>query len=148
MNKHLYAIFCGLAFWLGCINGRLEGATADSSKKTVWPDTDGPTPADYVNPLVETAKSRWFFFASACRPFGMVGLSPDTRLGADWRHGYLYDDDQIQCFSHIHAWQLSGVPVMPITGELHAPQNSRTRMRLFIPAITRFFSSVTASLRN
>jgi len=122
MTKHLYAIFCGVAFWLGCFNGRLEGATTDSSKKTAWPETGVPTPADYVNPLVETAKSRWFYFASACRPFGMVGLSPDTRLGADWRHGYLYDDDQIQCFSHIHAWQLSGVPLMPITGEMHAQE--------------------------
>lgn len=94
----------------------------DFAKTAVWPNADGRTPADYVNPLVETAKSRWFFFASACRPFGMVGLSPDTRLGADWRHGYLYDDDQIQCFSHIHAWQLSGVPLMPITGEMHAQE--------------------------
>jgi predicted alpha-1,2-mannosidase len=82
----------------------------------------GKTPAEYVNPLVDTHKSRWFFFASACRPFGMVSLSPDTREGDDWMHGYLYDDDQIQCFSHVHDWQLYGVPVMPITGELHAQE--------------------------
>jgi putative alpha-1,2-mannosidase len=35
-------------------------------------------PADYVNPLIDTHKSRWFYFSSACRPFGMVNLSPDT----------------------------------------------------------------------
>ncbi len=78
------------------------------------------TPADYVNPLIDTHKSRWFFFSSACRPFGMVNLSPDTRVGGDWLYGYLYGDDQIQCFSHVHGWQLYGVPVMPMTGEMHA----------------------------
>jgi len=64
------------------------------------------TPADYVNPLIDTHKSRWFFFSSACRPFGLVNLSPDTRVGGDWLYGYLYGDDQIQCFSHVHGWQL------------------------------------------
>lgn len=32
------------------------------------------SPADYVNPLIDTHKSRWFYFSSACRPFGMVNL--------------------------------------------------------------------------
>ena len=80
------------------------------------------TPADYVNPLINTHASRWFFFSSACRPFGMVSLSPDTRVGGDWMHGYIYDENRIQCFSHVHCCQISGVPVMPITGELHAQE--------------------------
>jgi predicted alpha-1,2-mannosidase len=80
----------------------------------------GKSPADYVNPLIDTHKSRWFYFSSACRPFGMVNLSPDTSVGGDWLHGYLYGDANIQCFSHIHGWQIYGVPVMPITGEFHA----------------------------
>ncbi len=37
--------------------------------------TTEKTPADYVNPFVDTHKSRWFYFSSACRPFGMVNLS-------------------------------------------------------------------------
>ena len=78
------------------------------------------SPADYVNPLIDTHKSRWFYFSSACRPFGMVNLSPDTSVGNDWMHGYIYGDTNIQCFSHVHCWQLYGVPVMPITGEFHA----------------------------
>ena len=41
------------------------------------------TPADYVNPLIDSHKSRWIYFSSACRPFGMVNLSPDTRTGGD-----------------------------------------------------------------
>ena len=75
-------------------------------------------PADYVNPLIDTHKSRWFFFSSACRPFGLVNLSPDTKVGDDWMNGYIYGETNIQCFSHVHCWQLYGVPVMPQTGEL------------------------------
>jgi predicted alpha-1,2-mannosidase len=75
-------------------------------------------PADYVNPLIDTHKSRWFYFSSACRPFGMVNLSPDTRTGDDWLHGYLYEDTKIRCFSHVHGWQLYGVAVMPVCGEM------------------------------
>lgn len=78
------------------------------------------TPVDYVNPLIGTAKSRWYYLAPACRPFGMVGLSPDTRVGGDWMYGYLYGDTNIVCFSHVHDWQLYGVPVMPITGKFCA----------------------------
>ena len=74
-------------------------------------------PVDLVNPFVDTANSRWFFFSSACRPFGMVNLSPDMGLGGAWDSGYRYEQDTIRFFSHIHAWQLSGVPVLPTTGE-------------------------------
>ncbi|MGN6553379.1 MAG: GH92 family glycosyl hydrolase [Verrucomicrobiota bacterium] len=79
------------------------------------------TPADYVNPLIDTHKSRWIFFSSACRPFGMVNLSPDTRTGGDWMCGYLYGDTKIRCFSHIHGWQLYGLPTMPMTGPMRGP---------------------------
>ena len=72
---------------------------------------------DLVYPYLSSAKSRWFFFNSACRPFGMVNLSPDTDTRGSWKSGYLYDSRYIHFFSHIHAWQLSGVAVMPTTGE-------------------------------
>ena len=78
------------------------------------------SPADYVNPLIDTHKSRWFYFSSACRPFGMVNLSPDTKVGGDWMSGYIYGQTNIQCFSHVHCWQIYGVPVMPVTGELQS----------------------------
>ncbi|HPE77227.1 MAG TPA: GH92 family glycosyl hydrolase, partial [Draconibacterium sp.] len=71
-------------------------------------------PVDKVYPLLDAANSRWFFFSSACRPFGMVNLSPDTKTSGAWGSGYLYNTDTIQCFSHIHAWQLSGLSVMPV----------------------------------
>lgn len=68
-----------------------------------------------VYPLLDTENSRWFFFSSACRPFGMVNLSPDTQIGGAWGSGYRYNTDTIKGFSHIHAWQLSGLSVMPVT---------------------------------
>ncbi|RCR71454.1 GH92 family glycosyl hydrolase [Larkinella punicea] len=82
-----------------------------------WAQTEPPKPVDLVNPLVDAANSRWFFFNSASRPFGMVNLSPDNAVNADWNAGYRFHLDSIKCFSHIHGWQLSGIPVMPTTGE-------------------------------
>ena len=76
------------------------------------------TPVDYVRPQIDTHKSRWFFFSSASRPFGMVSLSPDTWTEGSWNSGYLYNSKEIRCFSHVHCWQLAGVPVMPTTGEV------------------------------
>jgi predicted alpha-1,2-mannosidase len=70
---------------------------------------------DLVVPTVDSKNSRWFFFNSATRPFGMVNLSPDTQVGGDWGAGYRYGVDTIKGFSHIHAWQLSGLSVMPVT---------------------------------
>ncbi|WP_201300926.1 GH92 family glycosyl hydrolase [Sunxiuqinia indica] len=71
-------------------------------------------PVDLVVPTVDSANSRWFFFSSACRPFGMVNLSPDTQTGGAWGSGYRYNTDTIKGFSHVHAWQLAGVSVMPV----------------------------------
>ena len=76
------------------------------------------SPVDYVRPQIDTHKSRWFFFSSASRPFGMVSLSPDNWVKGSWKSGYLYDTTEVRCFSHIHCWQISGVPVMPTTGEI------------------------------
>ncbi|MDP4284875.1 MAG: GH92 family glycosyl hydrolase [Bacteroidota bacterium] len=71
---------------------------------------------DLVEPMVDAANSRFFFFSSACRPFGMVNLSPDMVLNGTWGSGYRYNEDTIKCFSHIHGWELSGIPVLPTTG--------------------------------
>ena len=69
---------------------------------------------DKVFPLLDTENSRWFYFSSASRPFGMVNLSPDTEIAGAWGSGYQYKIDTIKGFSHIHAWQISGLSVMPV----------------------------------
>ena len=71
-------------------------------------------PVDLVNVFIDSYNSRWFFFNSATRPFGMVNLCPDTQVGGTWGSGYRYGTDTIKGFSHVHAWQLSGVSVMPV----------------------------------
>jgi len=72
-------------------------------------------PVDKVYPLLDVANSRWFYFSSACRPFGMVNLFPDTNIGGEWDSGYRYAQDTILGFTHIHEWQLAGVSVLPVT---------------------------------
>ncbi len=76
---------------------------------------------DHVYPMLDAANSRWFYFSSACRPFGMVNLSPDMVVKGTWGAGYRYNEDTIRCLSHVHAWQLSGIPVLPVTGQCKGP---------------------------
>lgn len=75
------------------------------------------TPADYANPLIDTDKPRFDYFISATIPFGMVALSPDTKHGDLWNAGYVYGEEYILNFSHIHNAQTAGIPIMPVTGQ-------------------------------
>lgn len=102
VRKGVFLLLLLLAAWPGV---KTEGA-------------ERKTPVDYVNPQIDSHKSRWFYFASASRPYGMVSLSPDTWVNGSWNSGYLYDSTEVRCFSHIHCWQISGIPVMPTTGEV------------------------------
>jgi len=78
----------------------------------------------YVNPFIGTG-GHGHTFPGATMPFGMMQLSPDTRLdGWDGCSGYHYSDDVIYGFSHTH---LSGTGVsdygdillMPTTKEVY-----------------------------
>ncbi|HRY33516.1 MAG TPA: GH92 family glycosyl hydrolase [Bacteroidales bacterium] len=60
------------------------------------------TPAAYVNPFIGTG-GHGHTYPGPCMPFGMVQLSPDTRLtGWDGCSGYHYSDSVIYGFSHTH----------------------------------------------
>ena len=83
-----------------------------------WLSAQGKEPVDYADPLIDSAHSRWIFFSSACRPFAMVNLSPDTNAQSAWNSGYCYHTGSLCGFSHVHAWELGGVSVMPIAGEV------------------------------
>jgi predicted alpha-1,2-mannosidase len=77
---------------------------------------------DFVNPMIGTG-GHGHTFPGAVWPFGMVQLSPDTRVDGSWDgcSGYHYSDKIIYGFSHTH---LSGtgcsdwgdVLLMPLTG--------------------------------
>lgn len=79
-------------------------------------------PVDYVDTFIGTG-GHGHTYPGATRPFGMVQLSPDTRLeGWDGCSGYHYDDNYIYGFSHTHL-NGTGVPdlcdilIMPGIGE-------------------------------
>ncbi len=82
-------------------------------------------PADYVNPFIGTG-GHGHTYPGAVVPFGMVQLSPDTKID-DWDHcsGYHYADQVILGFSHTH---LSGTGIgdygdirfMPTVGNIQA----------------------------
>lgn len=80
-------------------------------------ENKNPRVVDKVYPLIDSSNSRWLFFSSASRPFGMVNLSPDMKLDGTWETGYQFDEDSIKVFSHIHGWQISGIPVLPTNGK-------------------------------
>jgi len=67
------------------------------------------SPAAYVNPFIGTA-GHGHTFPGATVPFGMIQLSPDTRVDGSWdgSSGYHYSDNRIFGFSHTH---LSGTGV-------------------------------------
>ena len=71
-----------------------------------------------VDPWVEADIARYFFFQSASNPFSFVKLRPDTSTHAAWGSGYRRNEDQVKGFSHVHEWQMSGIQVMPTTGDV------------------------------
>lgn len=114
--RNLLLFIIGL-FLLSC--GENQQIGTDTSSEL--PDTR--IAVQCVNPFIGTG-GHGHTFPGATLPFGMVQLSPDTRLeGWDGCSGYHYSDSIVYGFSHTH---LSGtgvsdygdVLVMPTTGEL------------------------------
>jgi predicted alpha-1,2-mannosidase len=104
---------CTIFLWVVACVGLITGCTEKA-----------PSLSQYVNPFIGTG-GHGHTFPGATLPFGMVQLSPDTRLeGWDGCSGYHYSDSIVYGFSHTH---LSGTGVgdycdilfMPVTGEPH-----------------------------
>lgn len=127
-DKQTRRLLCQLG--LLCLLAATVARAADQSSPST---SKAPrSPVDYVDPRIDSASSRWFFFSSACRPFGMVNLSPDMVTDGWWNSGYQYTKDTICGFNHVHAWQLSGPSVMPLTGPVRLQKGSdfcRSRYR-------------------
>lgn len=78
--------------------------------------------SEFVDPMIGTG-GHGHTFPGATTPFGMVQLSPDTRLeGWDGCSGYHYDDQFIYGFSHTH---LSGTGVADYCDILVSPMSGR-----------------------
>ncbi|HNP32660.1 MAG TPA: GH92 family glycosyl hydrolase [Flavobacterium sp.] len=77
----------------------------------------------YVNPMIGTG-GHGHTYPGATVPFGMVQLSPDTRIDGSWDgcSGYHYSDNTIYGFSHTHlngtgCSDFGDIMLMPTMGE-------------------------------
>ncbi len=73
--------------------------------------------ASSADPLTGTSNSRWMLGPYACVPFGMVQLGPDNQ-STGWMNGYEYSISNVTGFSHIHAWTMGGLMIMPAAQDL------------------------------
>lgn len=78
----------------------------------------------HVNPMIGTG-GHGHTYPGATVPFGMVQLSPDTRIDGSWDgcSGYHYDDSVIYGFSHTHlngtgCTDYGDIMLMPTMGEV------------------------------
>ncbi len=84
-----------------------------------------PAPTDYddyvswVDPYIETTRGRYFYFVTGSRPFGMISAAPMTRNKNQMGGGYNYNTTEILGFPQVHGWMLSGLDLMPTTGEVN-----------------------------
>lgn len=93
----------------------------DASKAVIPAKKNIPL-ISYVNPFIGTG-GHGHTYPGATMPFGMMQLSPDTRLdGWDGCSGYHYSDEYIYGFSHTH---LSGTGVSDYGDILIMPTNEQ-----------------------
>jgi len=116
MRKKSYLFFALIFIIFACSENK-----KDQSKNT----TSSPQKdlSQYVNPFIGTG-GHGHTYPGASLPFGMVQLSPDTRLeGWDGCSGYHHSDSIVYGFSHTHL-SGTGVPdygdvlLMPTIGEI------------------------------
>ncbi len=111
--KKSFVLFSIVAFLFSCgEKEKNETVTVAQNKQPL---------TSYVNTFIGTG-GHGHTYPGATLPFGMVQLSPDTRLdGWDGCSGYHYDDDTIYGFSHTH---LSGTGVSDYGDILLMPTNN------------------------
>lgn len=77
----------------------------------------------YVDPLIGTAHCRWFHFTPGAVPFGMAKPAPSTNgsygNASGWEAtGYDNRHNSIEGFPNFHEFQVGGIVIAPITGQL------------------------------
>lgn len=116
MSARRTRVIAGLALGLALAGCRVTDTEATPLAPVVATPRFDPTRE--VDPFIGTA-AHGHTFPGATRPFGMVQLSPDTRLtGWDGCSGYHYDDTVVYGFSHTH---LSGTGVADYADVLLMP---------------------------
>lgn len=109
-NLKLFSSFVAILIFFGCNkNNNLKSAKKDKPL------------TNYVNTFIGTG-GHGHTYPGATMPFGMMQLSPDTRLeGWDGCSGYHYTDEYIYGFSHTH---LSGTGISDYGDVLLMPTNT------------------------
>ncbi len=109
MKKYFLSLLLGVILFAACkTNLPVKSAIKDQPL------------ISYVNPFIGTG-GHGHTYPGATMPFGMMQLSPDTRLdGWDGCSGYHYSDSEIYGFSHTH---LSGTGVSDYGDILLMPTN-------------------------
>lgn len=122
--KRIYTAILTLALALTLALTNLSSCSSNNSETDKKIDSNpnyiSDAPIDLVNPFIGTG-GHGHTYPGATMPFGMVQLSPDTRLeGWDGCGGYHYSDSIIYGFSHTH---LSGTGVSDYGDVLLTPFN-------------------------
>lgn len=92
-------------------------------------NSSGEDFTQYVNPNIGTVHSRWFFYTPASLPFGMAKLAPSTNGSygnkEGWEAvGYEEGHTSIEGFACFHEFQIGGVMLMPVVGEVKTQPGS------------------------
>ncbi len=126
-TRHLAVLIGAITLIVSC-KSKQKGTTGWDYSDKYSTRYDAPDPFDAVNPFIGTG-GHGHTYPGATSPFGMVQLSPDTRLeGWDGCGGYHFSDSSIYGFSHTHL-QGTGVPdycdilFMPTNNNLKTADN-------------------------
>ena len=103
-----------------------EGVNLGLSEIEVFPAPESYEDyVSWVNPFIETAKGRYFFFVTGSMPFGMMSAAPFTRNINQGGGGYNYNSTRLLGFPQIHNWMISGLTVMPVSGTVETAQGEK-----------------------
>ncbi|MDR1981749.1 MAG: GH92 family glycosyl hydrolase [Tannerellaceae bacterium] len=106
--------------WIRFVTTDGDGPDMGLSEIEVYPSAEEYV--DYVSkvdPYIETARGRYFFFVTGSRPFGMISAAPLTRNKNQGGGGYNYNSTEILGFPQVHGWMISGISLMPAAGEVN-----------------------------
>lgn len=105
--------------WIRFETTDANGPAIGLSEIEVYPSPAQITdPVSRVDPYIETTRGRYFYFATGSQPFGMISAAPLTRNKNQYGGGYNYNSTEILGFPQIHCWMMSGISLMPVTGNI------------------------------
>lgn len=113
------------------------GTQVGLSEIEVFPSPDDYTDhVSWVNPYIETARGRYFFFITGNQPYGMIGAAPLTRNKNQYGGGYNYNSTEVLGFPADPL--LDAVRVDGDAGDGRGgPDGRRTVLEIFFPASGR-----------